>query len=95
MVKIYKYRIGPNNLSVIKGRIVSVLKVDWQDEDLYAWCLTSNLVKESQVKFHILPTGLEFEFNENWRYVDSIQDGEYVWHIFYEFFVGKEKKGMH
>lgn len=93
MVRIHKYKIGPNELSEIKDRFVGVFKVDWQMNDLCAWCLVSNDVKESIIKFHFLPTGYDFEVNENMRYIDSVQQGPYVWHIFYEFWIDKGRKG--
>lgn len=93
MVKIYKYKIGPNKKSEIKGRFAGVFKVDWQDDELCAWCLVSEQLKEAIIKFYIIPTGYEFELGERWHYVDTIQDGPYVWHIFYEFWTDSGRKG--
>ena len=93
MVKIYKYEIGPNQKSTIIDRFVGVLKVGWQEDNLCVWCLVSDNVRQSKLTFYILPTGYEFEFKEGMRYLDTIQDGIYVWHIFYEFWKDSGKRG--
>ena len=50
-------------------------------------------MKESLITFYSLPTGYEFSLKENMHYLDSVKDGPYVWHIFYETFADKCKKG--
>lgn len=83
MVKIYKYEITSGGITTLTDRFVSVLKVDWQGNHLCVWCLVSDLARESSLTFMALPTGYEFPFSEDTHYLDSIQDGPYVWHIFY------------
>ena len=84
MAKIYKYKIGPNEKSEIKDRILNILKIDWQGEDLCAWCLVSEDCPESRIRFVIIPTGYPFKLKKNLKYIDTVQDGPFVWHIFYE-----------
>lgn len=92
MVRIYKYKIGPDKLSEYVGRFAVILKVDWQGDDLCVWCLIDDSFPESKIKFHIIPTGYEFELKSTMKYVDTIQDGPYVWHVFYELLErGKQK----
>lgn len=93
MVKIYKYQIGPNQKSVIMDRFVGILKVDWQGDELCVWCMVSDIMKQTKIKFHIIPTGYEFDFKADMKYLDTIQNGEYVWHIFYEYEAERGKKG--
>lgn len=95
MVKIYKYRIDEYGITELKDRFIGVLKVGWQGNDLCVWCLVSEFVKESLMTFYSLPTGYEFSFRENMHYLDSVTHGPYVWHIFYETFSDKCKKGEH
>ena len=95
MVKIYKYTIDEYGITELKDRFIGVLKVGWQDDDLCVWCLVSDMVKESLMTFYSLPTGYEFLFRENMHYLDSVTHGAYVWHIFYETFADKCKKGEH
>ena len=85
MVKIYKYEISPFGLTTHTGRFIGVLKVDWQEDRLCVWCLVtdSTVVRESEITFYSLPTGYEFQYDEDMRYLDSVQEGRYVWHIFY------------
>lgn len=84
MVKIYKYEIEPYGISKHVDRFVGVLKAGWQGNKLYAWCLIGDKrIKESEMTFYSLPTGYEFYYDSDMHYLDSIQDGDYVWHIFF------------
>ena len=84
MVKIYKYKIRIEEEGIIKGRIAVPLKVDWQGDDLCVWCMVSDSLPEIKIKFYVVPTGYEFNLKEGMIYATTIQDGVYVWHIFYE-----------
>ncbi len=95
MVKICKYKLDEYGITELKDRFIGVLKVDWQQDDLCVWCLVSELMKESIITFYSLPTGYEFAYKEGMHYLDSIKDGVYVWHIFYELFADSCDRGKH
>ena len=83
MVKIYKYEIKSGGVTELKDRFVGVLKVDWQGNKLFVWCLVAEKMRESQLTFLCLPTGYEFPYDEDMHYLDSVHDGPYVWHVFF------------
>lgn len=95
MVKIYKYEIVPGGIITHTDRFVAALKVDWQGNNLYVWCLVSEQARESSITFMSLPTGYEFPYSDELHYLDSVKDGVYVWHIFYTLKMDSCKRTEH
>ena len=83
MVKIYKYEIQSGGVTKLKDRFIGVLSTGWQGNKLFVWCLVSEQMRESELTFLCLPTGYEFPYNEEIHFLDSVQDGPYMWHIFF------------
>ena len=81
MSKIYKYSI--NTDEPIIGNFAKILKVDWQDGELFLWALIDDLWPEKELIIKVIPTGVDFTVGTYDQYLDTVQDGFYVWHIFY------------
>ena len=96
MVKIYKYKLDATGITELVDRFLVPMKVMFQGNFLYLWCLVGgNEVRESKLVVYSLPTGYEFRINEDMRYLDTVQDGGFVWHIFYEMHADTCKRTEH
>ena len=95
MVKIYKYEINPRGVVELKGRFAGPLKVGWIKDKLYVWILVSEELRESMLTVYSIPTGYEFYLTEKMRYIDTVQEDDYIWHIFYELDADKCERGKH
>lgn len=86
MKTIYKY---PINLTTEKQRLClpensQLLSVQMQNEKLCVWALIDESQPMSMVRFHIFGTGDNLPDDLNAVFLGTVQDGIYVWHVFYE-----------
>lgn len=96
MVKIYKYKLDATGVTELVDRFLVPIKVAFQGNFLCLWCLVGGTnVRESRLTVYSLPTGYEFILNEDMRYLDTVQDGSFVWHIFYEMHADTCKRTEH
>ncbi|MBS5979979.1 MAG: hypothetical protein KIB51_09670 [Dysgonomonas mossii] len=86
MKTIYKY---PINLTTEKQRLClpensQLLSVQMQNEKLCVWALIDESQPMSMVRFHIFGTCDNLPDDLNTVFLGTVQDGIYVWHVFYE-----------
>lgn len=86
MKTIYKY---PINLTTEKQCLClpensQLLSVQMQNEKLCVWALIDESQPLSMVRFHIFGTGENLPDDLNTVFLGTVQDGIYVWHVFYE-----------
>ena len=80
-MKIFKYSILDNVPTYLpQGYIELVYQI--QNDTLCLWALVDPMQEMVPVKFKILGTG--FEVPKGYIYKTTIQDGQYVWHLFIE-----------
>ena len=83
MKTIYKYEIGFNdgvNLCTYTG--IKPLSVNIQDGKVCMWAMIDTNEYPAIIKIHIIGTGQPIPLNST--YIDTIMDGQFVWHFFYE-----------
>lgn len=86
---IYKYQLpatlGAHTLLLPTG--ARFLSAQMQDNILTLWAMI-DLEEKKQASYQllILGTGIDLlpDFDKDWRFIDTAQDGYYVWHIFYK-----------
>ncbi len=57
-----------------------ILKVAYQDNDLKMWVLVDVNIPKREYYVEIFGTGWDVETDG--KYIDTVFDGEFVWHIF-------------
>lgn len=87
MRAVYKYSLcnlgspGEYHVTVPKG--AKLLRVGKQHGGLYLWAIVeTNITERETIKFLVAGTGQELHGWWNLTYIDTIFDGEYVWHVF-------------
>lgn len=86
MIVIYKYPLSgifSQILQLPKGS--KIITVQPQDGKLMAWAAVMD--KQAplvSVKLRLVATGEDYEFNDETRYINTVQIGSEVWHIFEE-----------
>lgn len=81
---IYKYPLAITAEQTLLLPIgAKVLSVQMQGSVPTVWTLqdASNTATTTEVLVAMVATGQEFDI-DNWNYVDTLQDGSYVWHVF-------------
>lgn len=84
MKTIYKYPLNLN-CTFITGKIEKFLDVQIQNDVPVVWALINEELEEKEFGIYLYGTGwslIEVEPIEN--YIGTIQDGDYVWHCFWE-----------
>jgi len=83
MKKIYKYPLTDIQ-SVVLPKGAQVLKVGMQGDQMMIWAMVDeNPAEFIERKFEVLGTGDSFDYDKkNYRYIDSIFDRPFVWHVF-------------
>ena len=66
----------------LKGNFRQILKIDWQKDKLMAWIEIDEDLSRIEYTLSAIPTGLNFEEREVGKYIDTIFEGPYVWHIY-------------
>lgn len=80
---IYKYELSAHYTEIkIPGKGV-VLTAQMQNSKPYVWVMIELDQPEEEHCFIAIGTGNQYELNDDWMYVDTIQDPPYVWHIFH------------
>ena len=79
---IYKYELPFTDESIIRLPLAAqVLNAQFQGSRLQLWALVRLPAAEEERRFYIMGTGQDFTGREG-RYVSTVQDGIFVWHIF-------------
>lgn len=60
------------------------LSVQLQNGELYMWALVDIQSPSNPRRFRIFGTGTPAMLDSNWHFVDTVQQGMLVWHIFVE-----------
>lgn len=87
---IYKYPIVTMGVGIDSIKMpahAQILSAQMQDDIICIWALV-DLNESVQEDYSILVVGtgmdLSPHFDKNWHFIDTVQDGAYVWHIFYK-----------
>ncbi len=82
MARIYKYGLEAKLLQTVELPIGSqILSIQMQFGRPTIWAMHEQNENKATVEVRLVATGEEFDI-ENWRYIETVQDGEFVWHIF-------------
>ena len=88
MNTIHKYILQITENQTIPMRCIPqmghILKIAWQGNSLCLWARVNTNIPERPVAFRIVGTGIEVndETVHEFRFVETIFQGPYVWHIF-------------
>ena len=81
MKRIYKYKLkdGRGVEMPIGAKVLTIQK---QNGLPYIWALVDTDAECDFRYFEIVGTGRDFPEADNFTYINTIQDGPFVWHIF-------------
>ena len=80
-MKIYKYPIVDEKIEAPAGS--QILTCQLQRADFCVWALVNPEVRETNTwTVKVVGTGQDFD-SVGWSYLNTVQDGIFVWHIFY------------
>lgn len=83
MKTIYKYEIGLNDgVNICTHTGIKPLSVNIQNGKACMWAMIDTNAHPTIIKIHIIGTGQPIPLNS--AYIDTIMDGSFVWHFFYE-----------
>lgn len=83
MQAIYKYQLtgsGVNEIEMPTG--ARILSAQFQGKNVCLWALVSVQNKKEVRKFDVIGTGWELEEINLRKYIATVQEDGYVWHIF-------------
>ena len=81
---IYKYQpFRFSNGSVVMEDGAKIVKLGMQDGIITFWAIVEAGVELRERQFHTVGTG-QIITKDNWKYVGTVFDGNFVWHIFEE-----------
>lgn len=86
MRTIWKYELGLASTIEIPGEpdfLDVQMQVTENGRHLCAWFEVDPTAKPRPYKFHVIGTGHKFE-KDNLVYLASVQNGEFVWHVYWE-----------
>lgn len=86
MKVIYKYPLGYRNLFMQLQLPIGaeILSVQYQNEGMYLWAVVESRAVVELRSFYILGTGMEVPNHVNLKFIATVQQGAYVWHVFEE-----------
>ena len=80
-MRIYKYQIVDGKIEAPAGS--QILTCQLQRGEFCVWALVNPEVTELNTwDVRVLGTGQDFD-SVGWAYLSTVQDGPFVWHIFY------------
>ncbi|WP_020403778.1 DUF7352 domain-containing protein [Gracilimonas tropica] len=80
MKVIYKYKVQP---SVMIREGAEILKIAYQNGELYLWAMVDSEADEEERNFCIVGTGNKLSSKaKNGTYLETVFQQGYVWHIF-------------
>ena len=84
MKTIFKYPLSVTDTQVLKmPKNADVFSAQFQGEQLCVWGLVDTEAELEDREFRIFGTGQPFEVLGMFRFVDTVQQGDYfVWHVF-------------
>ena len=84
MKTIFKYSLSVTDTQVLKmPKNADVFSAQFQGEQLCVWGLVDTEAELEDREFRIFGTGQPFEVLGMFRFVDTVQQGDYfVWHVF-------------
>jgi hypothetical protein len=80
MKRIYKYELKEGSVEMPIG--AKILSIQYQNNRPYIWALVDTDVECDFRYFTIVGTGEDFPEADDFTYINTIQDGPFVWHIF-------------
>jgi len=79
---ILKYEvINGTMLEIPRGKCIHV---EYQGKDLQSWWEVDPDGRPRMIKFHVYGTGEIYEHRTYKYYIGTVQQGPFVWHVFYE-----------
>ena len=80
MKRIYKYEFKEGSVEMPIG--AKILTIEDQDGRLHIWAIVDTDAESEFRYFAIVGTGQDFPEADDYTYINTIQDGPFVWHIF-------------
>ena len=80
MKRIYKYELKEGSVEMPIG--AKILTIQDQNDRPYIWALVDIAAQCEFRNFTIVGTGYDFPEADDFTYINTIQDGPFVWHIF-------------
>jgi hypothetical protein len=80
MKRIYKYELKEGSVEMPIG--AKILSTQTQNDRPYIWTLVDIDAECEFRNFAIVGTGHDFPEADDFTYINTIQDGQFVWHIF-------------
>jgi hypothetical protein len=80
MKRIYKYELKEGSVEMPIG--AKILSIQYQNNRPYIWALVDTDVECEFRYFALVATGEDFPEADDFTYINTIQDGPFVWHIF-------------
>jgi hypothetical protein len=80
MKRIYKYELEENSVEMPIG--AKILSIQMQNNRAYIWALVDTDAECEFRYFVMIGTGHDFPQVDAFTYINTIQDGRFVWHIF-------------
>ena len=85
MKTIYKYPIEITDEQTVSIPIgAQVLSAQMQGTQLCIWAMVDSTNFNCNRRVRIFGTGNPVELDSNWKFVDSVQERIFVWHVFVE-----------
>lgn len=83
-VIVYKYSLTDRNSlhRVSMPKEAKILSAQMQGRDLQLWALITEAADEVEREFLILGTGVPFVGPCSVKFIDTVQEGPFVWHVF-------------
>ena len=92
MKTIWKYPIDLDDRQRIRFRKgAQILKANMQGEQLCIWALVDSEAKEEYREIAIFGTGHEIPEDLNLKFISTVANPPFVWHIFEVLFIVKEE----
>jgi hypothetical protein len=83
MKTIFKYPLSVTDTQVVSmPKNADVFSAQFQGDQLCTWALVDTEAETEDREFRIFGTGNPFELSGMFRFVDTAQQGQFVWHVF-------------
>lgn len=89
-MKIYKYPVLTDNANQTEFKIrmpkdAKILSFQTKDNEPYIWASfdpSKGSDNTTERSFRLIGTGIDFDSNESDRYISTVQNGPFVWHLY-------------
>jgi len=81
--RIWKYEIGEeDSLGIEMPKDAKILSFQYQENTPCIWALVDHHAEKTLRRFQIVGTGEPYEWYTGHNYIQTAQQGPFVWHLF-------------